>query len=184
MEIPTLRLSINAVTELHLLEEHNAPEIFALIEENRTHLRTWLPWLDQTNSLEDEINFIQHTQQQHASSQGLVCAILYQGRIAGLIGYNSVDWQNRKTEIGYWLGRAYEGKGLITQACKELLQFAFDVLELNKVEIRCATGNIRSRAVPQRLGFTQEGTIRQAEWLYDHYTDLILYGLLVSEWKH
>jgi len=72
----------------------------------------------------------------------------------------------------------------MTQSCIELLQFAFSVLELNKVEIHCAVGNMRSRAIPQRLHFTQEGVIRQAEWLYDHYTDLILYGLLTSEWKH
>jgi ribosomal-protein-serine acetyltransferase len=184
MEIPVLRLAINAETELRLLEERDAPELFALIEQERLRLRIWLPWLDQTLSLQDEINFIHHTEQQYARSQGLTCAILYQGKIAGSIGYNMIDWLNRKTEIGYWLASNYEGKGLMTQSCKELLQFAFSVLELNKVEIRCAVGNMRSRAIPQRLNFTQEGIIRQAGWLYDHYTDLILYGLLASEWRH
>ena len=184
MEIPMLRIAINAETELRLLEERDAPELFALIEQDRRRLRTWLPWLDQTISIQDEINFIHHIEQQYARSQGLTCAILYQGKIAGSIGYNTIDWQNRKTEIGYWLASNYEGKGLMTQSCIELLQFAFSVLELNKVEIHCAVGNMRSRAIPQRLHFTQEGVIRQAEWLYDHYTDLILYGLLTSEWKH
>jgi ribosomal-protein-serine acetyltransferase len=183
MDIPPLRLSIDAQTELRLLEEEDASEIFALVEQNRAHLRTWLPWLDLTLSVQDELNFIRHTKQQHAQSQSLACAIIHNGRIAGSIGYNIIDWQDRKTEIGYWLGTAFEGRGLMTQACEEMIQFAFGVLELNKVEIHCASGNMRSRAIPERLHFTQEGIIRQAQWLYDHYVDLVTYGLLASEWK-
>jgi ribosomal-protein-serine acetyltransferase len=65
-----------------------------------------------------------------------------------------------------------------------MLEYAFSRLMLNKVEIRCATGNLKSCAIPQRLGFKQEGIIRQGEWLYDHFVDLNLYGLLVGEWMH
>jgi ribosomal-protein-serine acetyltransferase len=183
MEIPTLRLSVNAETELRLLEEDDAPEVFALIERERAHLRPWLPWLDVTLSIEDELNFIRLTTERYARSQSLVCAIVHQGRIIGSIGYNTIDWVNRKTEIGYWLGKTFEGKGLMTQSCEEMIRFGFQVLELNKIEIRCSTGNTRSCAIPCRLGFTQEGVIRQAEWLYDHYADLILFGMLASEWK-
>ena len=184
MDIPPLRLSINAQTELRLIEENDASEMFTLVEQNRAHLRTWLPWLDTTLSVQDELNYIRNMQQQCAQSQSLTCSIIYDGRIAGSIGYNTIDWQDRKTEIGYWLGATFEGKGLMTQACEEMIRFAFHVLELNKVEILCATGNTRSRAIPQRLHFTQEGVLRQALWLYDHYVDLVVYGMLASEWKH
>ena len=71
----------------------------------------------------------------------------------------------------------------MTEACRAMLNYGFDVLGLNKIEIRCATGNTRSCAIPRRLGFTQEGIIRQAEWLYDHYVDLVLYWMLASEWR-
>ena len=54
---------------------------------------------------------------------------------------------------------------------------------ISKVEIRVASGNINSRSIPYRLGFVEEGCIRQAEWLYDHYVDHIVYGMLVKEWK-
>jgi ribosomal-protein-serine acetyltransferase len=64
-----------------------------------------------------------------------------------------------------------------------LVDYAFNELGLNRLEIRCATENTKSRAIPQRLGFKQEGTIRQAEWLYDHYVDLVVYGILASEWS-
>jgi ribosomal-protein-serine acetyltransferase len=183
MDIPPLRLSINAQTELRLIEENDASEMFALIEQNRARLRPWLPWLDSTLSVQDELDFIRSMREQHVQSQNMTCSIIYDGRIAGSIGYNSIDWRDRKTEIGYWLGVDFEGKGLMTISCEEMLHFAFNVLELNKVEIHCATENTRSRAIPERLHFRQEGIIRQAQWLYDHYVDLVVYGLLASEWK-
>ncbi len=71
----------------------------------------------------------------------------------------------------------------MTQSCRALIAYAFDDLKFNKVEIHCATMNERSCAIPQRLGFTYEGTMRQTEWLYGHFLDLKLYGLLESEWR-
>ena len=71
----------------------------------------------------------------------------------------------------------------MTRACSALGTHAFDALGLSRVEIRCATENEKSRAIPERLGFTQEGTLRQAEWLHDHFVDLTVYGMLAGEWK-
>jgi ribosomal-protein-serine acetyltransferase len=71
----------------------------------------------------------------------------------------------------------------MTKACRFLVDYAFAELKLNRVEIRCATGNHKSRAIPERLGFKLEGTVRQAEWLYDHFVDHALYGMLASEWS-
>ncbi|MGH7179120.1 MAG: GNAT family N-acetyltransferase, partial [Tepidisphaeraceae bacterium] len=58
----------------------------------------------------------------------------------------------------------------------------FDQWKLNKVEIRAATQNVRSRRVPERLGFTMEGTLRQVNKLADGFHDLVVYGMLASEW--
>jgi ribosomal-protein-serine acetyltransferase len=71
----------------------------------------------------------------------------------------------------------------MTKACRTLITYAFTELALNKVEIHGATENIRSCAIPKRLGFTQEGILRDAEWLYDHYVDTVIYGLLAREWQ-
>ncbi len=64
----------------------------------------------------------------------------------------------------------------------DLTNYAFRQLNMNKVEIRAASGNRKSQRVPMKLGFTNEGTIRQAEWLYDHYVDHVVFGMLASEW--
>ena len=84
--------------------------------------------------------------------------------------------------IGYWLGEEFQGKGIMTAASRILIHYAFDEFQLNRVEIRCAVGNTRSRAIPERLGFIQEGMIGDGEWLYDHYVDLIVYRMLAREW--
>jgi ribosomal-protein-serine acetyltransferase len=51
------------------------------------------------------------------------------------------------------------------------------------VEIGCAPGNRKSCAIPERLGFTREGVLRQREWLYDHFVDHVVYGILAEEWR-
>jgi len=71
----------------------------------------------------------------------------------------------------------------MTKACESFIDYAFNDFKLNRVEIRCAENNFKSRAIPQRLGFTKEGLIRDSEWLYDHYVDHIVYGMLAIEWK-
>jgi ribosomal-protein-serine acetyltransferase len=108
--------------------------------------------------------------------------IWYSGELAGVIGHLGVDWTNRSTELGYWLGASFQGNGLATMACRVLTEHAFHELELNRVEIRCAPENTRSRAIPERLGFREEGTLRQDEWLNDHFEDTVVYGMLAADW--
>jgi len=169
--------------ELGLLEQRHAEELFALVDQNREYLREWLPWVDNSRSIADTQEFIKSSLEQFASNGSFGTGILYQGKLAGAIGFHYIDWSNRATSIGYWLAASFQGKGLMTKACRTLVDYAFNELGLNRVEIRCATENTKSRAIPQRLGFKQEGTIRQAEWLYDHYVDLVVYGILASEWS-
>jgi ribosomal-protein-serine acetyltransferase len=169
--------------ELRLLEEQHAGEVFALVDKNRQYLRQWLPWLDTNMSLNDTRVFIKNALDHFANNAGLVAGIWLQDRIVGIISYNTIDWQNRIVHIGYWIDAEFQGRGVVTKACKALIDYAFYELELNRVEIRCATGNRRSCAIPQRLGFLQEGVIRQAEWLYDHFVDHLIYGVLASDWK-
>ncbi len=85
--------------------------------------------------------------------------------------------------LGYWLDAAMEGKGIVTQACRTMVQHAFEEHQVHKVVISCATDNIRSRAVAERLGFLQDGILRHAVRLHNRYVDGVFYGLLVDEWK-
>jgi ribosomal-protein-serine acetyltransferase len=97
-------------------------------------------------------------------------------------GFNNINWSNKTAYIGYWLGEEFQGKGIITKVAKDLTNYAFNHLNLYKVEIRAAVENKKSRCIPERLGFINEGIIRQSEWLYDHYVDTVVYGILNQEW--
>lgn len=169
--------------ELRPLEEADAEELFALVDANRAYLRQWLPWLDQNTEVEHTRAFIRATQKQHADRNGFACGIRWRGRLVGVVGLHGIDWANRKTSIGYWVAEAHQGHGLVTRSCAALLPHLFEDLGLNRVEIACAPGNARSAAIPERLGFTREGLLRQRERLYDRFVDHVEYGLLATEWR-
>ncbi len=174
---------LNDLLELRLLDTQDAERIFELTDESRSYLREWLPWVDYSKTVEDSEEFIKGTRLGFANNTSLTAGIIYQNEIVGVAGFNQLDWSNKVAYIGYWLGEGYQGKGIMTSVAKGLTHYAFDYLNMNKVEITAAEFNQRSRAIPERLGFVEEGKLRQKEWIYDHYVDHIVYGLLAEEWK-
>lgn len=168
---------------LKLIELHDAERVFAITDKSRNYLKEWLPWLDFTNNLEDTKDFIRGCLKGFVENNSLSTVILFNEEIIGIAGFNSINWSNKTAYIGYWLGQEYQGKGIMTKVVKALTNYAFNDLKLNKVEIRAAVGNIKSRRLPEKLGFVNEGSIRKAEWLYNRYVDHIVYGILASEWS-
>lgn len=168
-----------ALTPLELRDAH---ELFDLTDRNRAYLRHWLPWLDNVTRPEDTRAFIRAAQAQASQNSGTQLAIRLDGRITGIVGHHQIDWRNRLTSLGYWVAEEFQGQGLVTAASQALVSHAFDHAQLNRVEIRCATGNDKSRAIPVRLGFREEGLLRDAEWLYDHFVDHIVYAMLARDW--
>lgn len=177
------RLKVDDEIELRLLEERHAEEVFALVDANRAHLRQWLVWVDEEVSVNEARDYIRKMHERFAAFTGLVMGIWYQGQLAGGIGFVNIDSQSRWAEIGYWIGHSAQGHGVITRSCRALINYAFNDLKFNRIVIRCADGNHRSRAIPERLGFQQEGRLRQTIWLYDCFWDALIYGMLADEWK-
>jgi len=168
---------------LKKLDLDHTQELYDLTELNREYLKEWLPWLDQIKSKDDTKVFIESTVKKSLSGGAPNFAILYEGDICGVTGFHEINKQHRIGSIGYWLGQKYTGNGIVTEAVKELLNIGFGDLRLNKIEIHCADGNIKSRSIPERLGFKYEATLRQCEWLYCKYVDHAIYSMLASEYK-
>jgi ribosomal-protein-serine acetyltransferase len=168
--------------EIRLLEERHADKIFAAIERNREHLQEWLPWVDATKTEDDVLAFIRSSLEMFAAHQGFAAGIWYRDRLAGVIGTHRIDWRNRRVELGYWLAREFQGRGIMTDACRMAITHLFGEMDLNRVEIRCAARNAKSNAIPQRLGFKLDGTHRAAELVNGRYHDLLVYGMLKSDW--
>lgn len=177
-----MRFALSDDAELRLLEESDAEELFALIDADRAHLRRWLPWAGEQD-LEGTREFIRLTRRQLADDTGRTVAVVCDGAVAGVVGVEPLDWIHRSTSIGYWLGERFQGRGLITSAVRTVVDHAVSVWELNRIEIRAAVGNARSRAIPERLGFQEEGTLREAEIVGGTALDIVVYSMLASEWR-
>jgi ribosomal-protein-serine acetyltransferase len=157
--------------ELFPLEERHAEELFDLTDENRFYLREWLPWLDEARDVGDTLMFIRGTFRSHADTGACTCGIWFQGKLCGVIGHNRLDPFTRTAWIGYWLNQTDRGQGIATQSCRALIDHTFRELPVDKIMINCGIFNTASQAIPDRLGFTREGTLIDAEWLYDHFID-------------
>ena len=113
---------------------------------------------------------------------GFQAIIIYKGNFVGVIGYQSINWSRKSTTIGYWIGEQFQGKGIMSKALELFINYAFNDLGLNKIEIKVAEENLRSRKLPEKYGFKEEGIIRDAEWLNERYVNHVMYGLLKGEW--
>ncbi len=167
---------------LKLLEPNDADDLFDITDGCRKYLREWLPWVDGTKSVDDSKSFIEISMNQYASNNGFQAGIWFHNQLVGCIGFHAIDWSNRRTSIGYWLAEGFQGHGIMTQATQALVDIAFKEYKLNRVEILAAEQNHKSRAIPERLGFIAEGCLPEYEWLYDHFVDHIVYGMLASNW--
>jgi ribosomal-protein-serine acetyltransferase len=156
---------------LRPLEAGDAPELQALVEANREFLSRWLPWAAAQDRSACE-KFIADAEAQLARNDGFQAAIAPDDPIVGVFGLHAIDWRNRNTTIGYWLAEDAQGRGTMTAAVRALV----------RIEIHCAPANRRSRAIPERLGFREEATLREAELVGGRWLDSVVYGLLSGEW--
>ncbi len=177
-------LQVDGDVRLKLLEPRHALELFNLVDSNRIHLREWLPFVDDYRSVAAATQFITRNQEGGVGTTRLAMGIRIGETLAGVVTFDYIDWNNRAALIGFWLGKSFQGRGIMTRTCSVLIGLAFNELDLNRVEISCAAENRRCRLVPERLGFRQEGVSRKREWLYDHFVDTVSYGMLASDWKN
>jgi RimJ/RimL family protein N-acetyltransferase len=140
----------------------DAQALFEAVAESRDHIRPWLPFADAHQTVEESIDWIIHQQANWLTRQDLVLSI-WEKATNGFLGGTGIhprNWGNRCFEIGYWLRASASGHGYMTEAVQLLMNYAFASLAANRVEIHCDERNIRSAAIPRRLGFIQEACLR------------------------
>jgi ribosomal-protein-serine acetyltransferase len=167
--------------ELRMLEVRHAAELFALTNRNRGYLSVWLPWVRMTHEVGDTERFVRSVMGQHAAGDGFSAGIWHRNELCGVIGLHKIDWPNRSVSLGYWVAKDKQGSGIITKATRVVVEYCFHQLDLHRVEIRCGVENQKSQAIPRRLGFRQEGILRQAQWLGDRWTDLLVFSRLATD---
>lgn len=193
MELPKHKTLIQLFEELrgprvvvrpYRLED--AEEEFAAVEESRQHIRPWLPWVDQTLTIDDSRDFILRTQANWLTREQDLTVGVFEassGRYLGGSGLHVRGWDVPAFEIGYWLRTSAEGHGYMAETVKLLTDFAFASLGAQRVTIRCDARNTRSAAVAERLGFVCEARLRNE--MRSHATgelrDTLVFSLIPSD---
>ena len=136
--------------------------LWEAVEESREHIRPWLPWGPMHQSPADSEASVRRWQAKWLTREDLAVGLWDKatGRFLGGSGLHRINWDIPSFEIGYWLRQTAEGHGYMTEAGRLLCSLAFKTLGAQRVIIRCEAGNARSAAVAQRLGFVQEGILR------------------------
>jgi len=96
----------------------------------------------------------------------------------GACGYYEYEQEHRRIEIGYWLLPKYWGKGYAQEALKEVIRYAFDELQVERIEAYVETGNSPSDKALLKQGFLYEGTMRNCELKNNKFISLKVFGLL------
>jgi len=157
----------------------DAEVIFNTIINERDYLSEWLPFVEHTHEISFTHSFIE--EYLNSERKDLTCAIYYQNQFVGLVGLKDTDTDNKKTEIGYWLSEAFQHKGIITCSCKTLISYAFDEMDINRIQIKAAEHNLKSQQIPLRLGFKREGIERDGELHSRGFVDLVIFSLLKAD---
>ncbi|MEM0993002.1 MAG: GNAT family protein [Bacteroidota bacterium] len=176
--------SIDSDTALHFPRYEFAKTVFDAVEANREYLGKWLSWVAHSTEVKHTYNFIGESLKYLEGGQRLPTFIFYRQQFAGSIGFVRINKAHRKGEIGYWLKADLQGKGIMTKACRTIIQHAFEELQLHRIEIRALSENLPSRAIPERLGFQQEAILRQDIFQNEKFNDTIIYGLLNTTEDH
>jgi RimJ/RimL family protein N-acetyltransferase len=141
----------------------DGPIVAAAVAEQRDRLLTaGMPWVKEWDDPNQPTLFVRRAQAQWAAREGFLLGLWDRASDAflGSSGVHRIDWSVPNVEIGYWIRSGYEGMGLMTEAVAIIAAFAFDTLHAQRVRIRCDARNARSAAVPRRLGFVHEATLR------------------------
>lgn len=172
-------------TERLFLRKHSeelAPLMFQYVDQDRERLRQFLPWVDFTKTVEDEVDFIKMTHEKWTTSEQFDYGLFRKSDniYLGNVGIHSISWDHQHGQFGYWILGQFEGQGYMSESVTALQKAAFN-LNFNRVEIRCSSLNMKSASVPKRLGYHLDGTLRENAIELGKFRDTMVFSKLKSE---
>lgn len=160
--------------ELRPLQPEEAPELYALVDANRPQLKKFW-WEEKTHSPQDSQCFIEAVTADEAANGAPTRGIYADDKLIGVAALHTIDWDKKRSLLGYWIGKKESGKGYVTAAVRLLLANAFDYIGLDEVRITARTSNGASLGVARKLGFTLVGVQDHATWKTDEVVETAIY---------
>lgn len=154
------------------------------VRENVEHLKPWMPWAHaEPEPIEEKEKRLKRFRGMFDLGQDYVYGIFNpeQTRLLGGTGLHTRLGESQ-LEIGYWIHKNYINHGLVTESTSALIKIAFEIMHVHRLEIHCDPGNVASAAIPRKLGFTHEGTLRSKTRFLDCWSDSMIWGLLECEY--
>jgi len=174
-------LVVNKDVELRPWKIEWAPKLFNLAIKNREYLLPWLPWVPGVKKVEDSEEFIKNSLKEQKEKSGLELGIWYENKLAGCLGLHGFSKDHRRVNIGCWIDKDYQGKGIVTKSLKKLIEYCFGDLNLNRIGYRAAVSNEKSLAVAERLSFIRGGVLRDFEYVNKRFLDYVSFSLLKKD---
>lgn len=176
-------LTVSPEIRLVPVRVSDAAALSTLINENLAHLGQFMTKVVRLNTPQAAQNYLQSVVESNGAGELLEWHIFKDEELCGAIRLNHIEPENHKTSMGYYIGAGHTGQGLATLSVRAVLRFAFEELGFNRVQLKCASTNVASQRVAERLGFSWEGLLRQAELIGGDYVDHFVYGLLRHEFE-
>lgn len=178
-----MTLQIDSNLSLEYVKPAHAKELYTLALTNFNHISEWMPWIRNMTSQTFIDNFIKGAMERKKQGTEHAFVIMLDKKIIGRIGVYKIDMYNKIGEIGYWIAKDYERCGYVIKSVNRLMEHCFNKLELNRLEIRCGEFNTRSQHIPEKLNFTKDALLKEAEFLNNNFQDLYLYSKCRSEYE-
>lgn len=165
------------------LDATDAKDLWSAVEASRSHLEPWLPWVPFNIDLESSTRYAEASAADWDAARACRFAIRDKKtrRFLGVIGLESFAHLHESVELGYWLRVDATGQGLMTEAGRGTLGWAFGAVNVHRVRVAAATDNHASLSVIRRLGFRFEGIARQAERCHGRWLDHAVFAMLVTD---
>jgi RimJ/RimL family protein N-acetyltransferase len=158
----------------------DAPKLKEAIDSSLEHLRAWMPWAhNEPQTLEEKVALLRGFRGQFDKDEDFIYAIFdrEESRVLGGTGLHTRIGEHAR-EIGYWIRADAEGNGYVTEAVAALTRVGFELEGLDRIEIRVEPENVRSRRIPERLGYAEEATLRgRIRNAQNEPRDVIVYSL-------
>lgn len=168
--------------QLRPLEPWQAAEFLDHMDRAREYVDPWIPWAGLSTDLDSARTVLQRYADRAAADTGRIYGIWLDGVLVGGTLFVSFDAKTGVCEVGCWLERSAEGRGLVTRAIRHQLDWAFRERGMHRVQWVNAAHNVRSAAVAQRLGMRLDGVMRASFPYRGERHDHQVWSVLADEW--